>query len=237
MSIPITLCTICARGGSKGVPSKNIREIAGKPLIAHTIEQAKASNIFNIIAVSSDDSKILEVAKKYGADYLIERPAALASDTSAKSPAIRHCVEEVERLSGKEFDILVDLDATSPLRNINDINGAVELLISSKTGNVITGSQSHRSPYFNLVELNNIGNVELSKKLEQNIVRRQDAPVSFDMNASIYVWSRESFFEGPMVFRHDTKLYEMPAERSLDIDSEFDWLIVEFLMTKKYIKN
>ena len=224
------LCTICARGGSKGVKNKNVRELLGKPLIAHTIERAKACKLFECIAVSSDSEQILDIAKAWGADYVIQRPKTMASDTAAKLPAIQHCAKEAERLSGKAFDTFVDLDATSPLRSIEDIHGAVQLLEEQKGSNVITGAPSRRSPYFNLVEVDSKGSVKLSKPLPSVVVRRQDAPLCYDMNASIYVWKRNSFFESKQILLEDTMLYAMPEERSIDIDSELDFKWVEFLM-------
>jgi len=122
------LCTICARGGSKGVKGKNIRPLLGKPLIAHSIEQARKSGLFAAIAVSSDSDIILQIAKEWGVDFLIKRPDELATDHAAKLPVIRHCVAEVERQSGYCFDTIVDLDATSPLRSVEDICSAVALL-------------------------------------------------------------------------------------------------------------
>ena len=229
----IRICTICARGGSKGVKNKNVRELAGKPLIAHSLEQAIASNLFDLIAVSSDSDLVLEIAQEHGADLLVERPAELATDTAAKIPVIRHCVEEAERRSGKRFDVVVDLDATSPLRTVEDIQNSVGLLEESKVSNVITASPARRSPYFNLVELNSDGVAVLSKQLSQPIVRRQDSPQCFDMNASIYVWTHESLFDNPTVFNGDTRLFVMPEERSVDIDNDLDFEIVEFLIKKK----
>lgn len=226
------LCTICARGGSKGVKGKNIRPLLGKPLIAHSIEQAKASALFEAIAVSSDSDLILEISMKSGVDYLIKRPGELATDQAAKLPVIRHCVAEVELQKGYSFDIIVDLDATSPLRSIEDIRRAAALLEESGAGNVITAMPSRRSPYFNLVELNANGVVGLSKPMKTVIVRRQDAPKCYDMNASIYVWKRQVLFASDTIFNEDTKLYVMPEERSIDIDSELDFEFVEFLMTK-----
>lgn len=224
------LCTICARGGSKGVKGKNVRMLAGKPLIAHSIEQARASGLFDTLAVSSDSDEILEVARKWGCDYLIKRPAELATDQAAKLPVIRHCVAEVERLSEDTFDTLVDLDATSPLRTPADIAGAVRLLEESGAGNVLTAMLSRRSPYFNLVEVDANGIVHLSKPLSEAIVRRQDAPKCYDMNASIYVWRRPVLFQSAGLFNADTRLYVMPEERSIDIDSEMDFRFVEHLM-------
>lgn len=225
------ICTICARGGSKGVKGKNIRPLNGKPLIAYSIEQAKQSGLFDVIAVSSDSDLILETAGSFGADYLIKRPDVLATDQAAKLPVIKHCVAEVESFKGYAFDTIVDLDATSPLRSIEDIKAAVALLEDSGVSNVITAMPSRRSPYFNLVELNAKGFVELSKPLEMPVVRRQDAPKCFDMNASIYAWVRSTFLTSDSIFNDDTKLYVMPEERSIDIDSELDFKFVEFLIS------
>ncbi len=226
------VCTLCARGGSKGVPGKNTRLLEGKPLFIHSLDQAKASGLFHTIAVSSDDPELLRLAEANGALPVV-RPPELATDTAAKLPAIAHCLAEVEGVRGVAFEVLVDLDATSPLRDVSDIVACVELLRSSGAGNVITGAPSRRSPYFNLVEARADGTVGLSKPPASAVVRRQDAPRTFDMNASIYVWRTDVFRADPAVFRPDTRLHEMPEERSVDIDSEIDWLLVELLMARK----
>ena len=227
------LCTICARGGSKGVVNKNLRQLVDRPLIAHSIGQAKASGLFELVAVSSDSPAILDAAKEWGAEEVVVRPGEMATSEAAKLPAIRHCVEEVERRRGHAFGTLVDLDATSPLRDVSDIEGAVALLEEGAASNVITGAPARRSPYFNLVERDAAGVVRLSKRPDTPVVRRQDAPPCFDMNASIYVWRRDKFMADPKVFYDDTLLYEMPEERSVDIDSELDFRIVRMLMDSK----
>jgi CMP-N,N'-diacetyllegionaminic acid synthase len=227
------LCTICARGGSKGVPGKNLRELMGKPLIAHSIEQAKRSGLFDAIAVSSDSLEILDAAKKHGADVLVRRPDDMATDAAPKLPAIRHCFEAAERECGRTFPVFVDLDATSPLRLPEDIAGAIALLEATEASSVITGAPSRRSPYFNLVELDGRGVPHVSKSLNAPLVRRQDSPRCFDMNASIYVWRREPFLASPAVFYDDTRLFEMPEDRSIDIDSALDWDIVQMLMARR----
>ena len=225
------ICTICARGGSKGVKGKNVRPLHGKPLIAHSIEQAKACGLFDTIAVSSDSDVILGVAKEWGVDYLIKRPDEMATDQAAKLPVVKHCVAEVERRLGVSFDTIVDMDATSPLRSVADIAGAVSTLEEGGVSNVITGAPARRSPYFNLVEVNANGFAELSKPLKSAVVRRQDAPKCYDMNASIYVWTHAGLFGNDTIFNRDTKLYVMPEERSIDIDSELDFKFVEFIMS------
>ena len=230
------ICTICARGGSRGVKNKNIRELTGKSLIALSLEQARHCKLFDLVAVSSDSAEILDEARSHGADLLIDRPPELASDTAAKLPAIRHCVEKAEQFIGKRFDVIVDLDATSPLRFVEDIQGAVDMLESNNVSNVITAAPARRSPYFNLVELAEDGVVRLSKPLQKPIVRRQDSPQCFDMNASIYVWKRSALFDYPTVFNADTRLFVMPEERSIDIDTELDFEIVELMMKKRDTK-
>lgn len=227
------VCTICARGGSKGVKGKNIKLLEGLPVIAHTINQAKESQLFDCIAVSSDSDEILEIAKEYGVDYCVKRPEELATDKAAKIPVIRHCVESVEALSGVKFDTCVDLDCTSPLRLIEDIVETVKILENEKRENMITGMPSRRSPYFNLVEENQDGRITLSKKLGENIVRRQDAPKTYDMNASIYAWKRDVLQNNDILFLDTTGIYVMPEERSIDIDSDLDFEFVSFMMRKK----
>jgi N-acylneuraminate cytidylyltransferase/CMP-N,N'-diacetyllegionaminic acid synthase len=227
------ICTICARGGSKGVAGKNSRDLLGKPLLAWTIEQARATGLFAAIAFSSDSDQLLEHALKAGADITVKRPDEMATDVAPKLPAIRHCLEQAIARTGTTPDVFVDLDVTSPLRLPSDISGAVALLKKSGARNVITGAPAHRSPYFNLVEARPDGTVGLSKIAEPPIVRRQDAPPCFDMNASIYVWRVAAFLENPSVFYPDTRLFEMPQERSVDIDSELDYALVELLLQKR----
>lgn len=228
------ICTICARGGSKGVKSKNTKMLLGKPLIAHTIIQAIKSQLFDVIAVSSDSDEMLHIAKEYGANVLIKRPSELATDKAAKLPVIQHCLLSAEEQTGKKFDVVVDMDATSPLRLVDDIHLSVNMFEQDLTAhNLITGAPARRSPYFNLVEVDNEGNTTLSKNLETVVVRRQDAPKCFDMNASIYIWRRETLLGSSSVFLPKTLLYEMPEDRSVDIDSELDFEFVSFLASKR----
>lgn len=225
------ICTILARGGSKGLPGKNTKLICGKPLISHTISQATRSNLFHTVAVSSDSEAILNIADSENIKCLINRPAEFASDTAPKLPAIRHCVEKAEKMVGVKFDAVVDLDPTSPLRSIDDIKSCLELLVVSNSSNVITGCPARKSPYFNMVELDDSKVARLSKPTSFNINRRQDAPQVFEMNASIYVWTRDSLFENESIWQPTTRLYIMPQERSIDIDSQVDFELVTLLMS------
>lgn len=222
------LCTICARGGSQGVPGKNIREIGGLPLIAHSIVRARESGLFDLITVDSDSPEILAVAREYGADLLLERPPELATATAGKVEVIHRAATLSEDASGIEFDTFVDLDATSPLRTVGDIVGAVDLLEQGAAENVISGAVAHRSPYFNLLEADENGVVRLSKPSTVN--RRQDSPPCYDINGSVYVWRREPFITSPFLFGPSTRLFLMPRERSVDIDDEVDLRIVKMLM-------
>lgn len=227
------VCTILARGGSKGLPGKNIRLLAGKPLIMHAVEQARESGLFDVVVASSDDEQVLALATEGGVDLAVRRPDELASDGASKLTGIRHAVLEAEKTSGATFNTIVDLDVTSPLRTVDDIAGTISLFEETGASNVITGAPARRSPYFNLVERARDGVVKLSKPSVPRIERRQESPPCFDMNAAVYVWRRDVFMERPDVFYDDTRLYEMPDERSHDIDSLFDFEFVEFLMTRK----
>jgi CMP-N-acetylneuraminic acid synthetase len=227
------ICTILARGGSKGVPGKNIRPLAEKPLIAWSVEQAKATGLFTLVAVSSDDAAILAAGRAAGAGLLVERPAEMATDSASKLPAIRHCALMAEAALGRKADIVVDLQPTSPLRSPEDITEAVALHASSGAESIITGQHAKCSPYYSLIEEASDGTVRVSKTLDYPIVRRQDAPRCYDMNGSIYVWTRDTLVNAPSVFYPSTRLLVMPEERSIDIDTETDFLIADFLMRRR----
>jgi len=230
------LCTICARGGSKGVPGKNLRVVAGRPLIAHTVAHALDSGIFDAVAVGSDSPEILEAGSAAGATHVVLRPAELASDHADKSPAIVHCGSEVERITGIAFDTFVDLDATAPLRSPRHVREAAALLEDSGAGNVYSVCPSRRSPYFNLVEVGADGVPRLCKPTDPPIVRRQDAPATYDMNASIYAWRRDAFFgAGAPVHMEGTRLYIMPEYTLFDIDGEFDIELVEYVLRRRFM--
>ena len=227
------ICSVCVRSGSKGVPGKNLRILHGLPLLAHSVRQAASSDLFDAVVVSSDSREMLDIARRHGATYLVHRPAELATDQAAKLPVVQHCVMETEHALGLVFDTCVDLDATSPLRDIEDIQAVVQLLEESGAGNVITGMPARRSPYFNLVEQGENGAIQLVKPASPPYVRRQDAPACFDMNASVYAWTREALMTAKGLFNTDTRLHIMPEDRSIDVDSEVDFLLVELLMKRK----
>jgi CMP-N,N'-diacetyllegionaminic acid synthase len=223
------LCTICVRGGSKGVKNKNIRLINGKPLVLYTIEQAKKSKLFTQIAISTDSEKILNYLKKHKNIDLIKRPKKFAKNNSPKIPAIRHCLKKMEKKYNKKYDLICDLDATAPLRKISDIKKALRLIIRNKSDNLFSACISKRNPYFNSVEFKN-DRIRPVKNLMKKITCRQNAPKVYDMNASIYIWKRKMLLISNTVFNKKTSLFIMPEERSFDIDTPFDFKIVEFLL-------
>ncbi len=226
------LCTICARGGSKGVKNKNITPLNGKPLIAYSIEQAKKSELFDHIVISTDHDGIAEIAVEYGGEVFFKRSAEMASDTAGKLDVIRDAFLKSEEFYSKQYDYLIDLDATAPLRSVEDIKNSFTQFLKNNNDNLITAMPSRRSPYFNLVEVDADGRVGLSKKLSDGVIRRQDAPKSYDMNASIYIWKRDVILNSNTIFMNNTGLYVMPEERSIDIDTPLDFEFVEFLMSK-----
>jgi len=223
------LCTICARGGSKGVKNKNIKLLNNKPLIGYTIEQAKSSKLFEHIVISTDSEQIAEIAQEFGAEYFFKRDKELSNDKAGKLDVIRDAFIRSEKHFNIKFDYLIDLDATAPLRNIEDILNSFQQFIKDKNDNLITAMPSRRSPYFNLVEIID-DKVQVSKKLDKSIVRRQDSPKTYDMNASIYIWKKETILNQDTIFLDNTGLYIMPEERSIDIDTELDFKFVEFIM-------
>ncbi len=223
------IATICARGGSKGIPDKNLQELGGRPLLAHAIEQAIEAGVFDAVAVSSDATEILKAGQQWGCSHQVRRPAAFAGDTAAKLPAIRHCVEQVEAATGGSFDIVVDLAVTSPLRDISDIRAAVTLLEDSNAPLVLSAHESKDSPYFNIVEVEADG-LTLSKPPPGAVFRRQDAPRCYALNGAVYAWRRAVLFDADeRVVRPEARLYIMPDHRSLDIDAPLDLAFARFL--------
>ena len=226
----MNIITICARGGSTGIPGKNIRLLCGKPLIAWTIEQAFASKVADEVYVSTDSEEIANVARSYGAQVPFLRPAELASATAGKLSVIQHLVEWVEKKKGP-VHCIVDLDPTSPLRDLRDIQTCFGML-EADTDVVISGYEADKNPYFNMVELKPNGFYERVCQPGNEVLGRQSAPKVFAMHASIDVWHRRSLssslWSSPRI-----RLHVMPRERSIDIDHPIDFDLVSLLMNKK----
>lgn len=226
------IAIIGARGGSKRIPNKNIRLLSGKPLIAWTIETALKSKLFDRVIVSTEDKKIAEISKKFGAETPFMRPKALAQDKVSRWKVLQHVVKELEKKEGYLPDIIVDLSPTSPLRNVQDIKRCLKKLINEKAGMVTSVFESERNPYFNMLEVKKGGKVNLVKKAKKRIFRSQDAPKVYSMNDSVNVATRRALLKNEAVPSLDgkTKIVIMPKERSIDIDEEFDFLLTEFIV-------
>lgn len=232
----MNIITICARGGSLGVPGKNIRPLLGKPLIGWTIEQAIASGVAERVFVSTDDHEIAAVARQFGAEVPFLRPPELATSTAAKLPVIQHLVSHVERHLlpvGASLNAVIDLDPTSPLRDLADIHACFNLIeADASTDIVITGYESDKNPYFNMVEQKASGYFARVCAPASEVFGRQQAPKVYAMNASIYAWRRaaltSSLWSTPRI-----RLHAMPRERSIDIDTPIDFELVELLMKRK----
>lgn len=218
------VCVIPARGGSKGLPGKNIKMFFGKPLIAHTIEQAKNCGLIDRVIVSTDDVRIAEIAKKFNAEVPFMRPKILAQDKSNTMDVLWHAVKWLEKRN-YFFDILVLLHTTAPLRSIDDINNSIKLLFKNNVSNIFSVTPSYRNPYFNMVEVKH-GRVRIVK--QGCFASRQEAPQVYDMNASIYTWWNNIFKKEKKIFLKNSCVYIMPKERSIDIDDELDFRIAEF---------
>lgn len=224
------LCTICARGGSKGVPDKNIREVGGKPLVGHAVSDAKRWERETDVVVSTDDDRIATVGEEFGASVPFRRPAELASDSAGKLPVIQHAVDQMESNRAERYDYVVDVDATTPLRRPSDIEDCfLKVAEDERATNAYTVCEADKNPYFNMVELDEDGYAALSKELGSDVVRRQDAPTVYEMNAAIYVYERDFLMDTDTVHGEYTRVSVMPPERSVDIDTEFDLELVEFI--------
>tara|TARA_Y100000816_G_C26003648_1_gene524484 strand:+ start:97 stop:819 length:723 start_codon:yes stop_codon:yes gene_type:complete len=235
------LCTICARGGSKGLTNKALRKINDKPLIYYTIKQAIKSKVFDQVVVSTDSKKIQKVAKYYGAKSWFLRPKKFSHDASSKLVAVRHALVESEKYFKKYYEICVDLDITSPLRNINDIKNALRKFKQEKASNLISVCEAKKNPYFNMIEKkeNKIKIVKYKKNSNKfsrsystdfSISRRQDAPKVYEMNASIYIYNRKNLIKKIKLLNNRTSIFLMPRNRSVDIDDIYDFNLVKLLL-------
>lgn len=233
---PGLLITICARGGSKGIPSKNIKEIGGLPLIAYSIKIAQkfSLTIPAVIALSSDDPKIIEIAKLFGLSTEYKRPEQLATDTAGKIDTIKDLLLYTEKENKLIFDFVLDLDVTSPLRTLEDLETAFRCLMEDPDAlNLFSVNKAHRNPYFNMVEPGDDGYYHLVKYPEKPILSRQTAPKVYDLNASFYFY-RRSFFDLGFANAYTPKslIYEMP-HICFDLDNVIDFEFLTYLIDNK----
>jgi len=222
---------IFARGGSKGLPGKNIKLLCGKPLIAHAIEAGFASGCLEKIIVSTDSEEIAKAARQYGAEVPFMRPAALATDTCPELFAWRHAINFMYDKDGK-FDVMVSIPATAPLRLPSDINRCVELFRRGDCDMVITCAESHRNPHFNMISLDENNYAHVAFPLNPPPARRQDVPRYYDITTVAYVTSPESVLHND-IWSGRVKTVIVDKINAIDIDDMVDFEIAELFMRKR----
>ena len=221
---------IFARGGSKGLPGKNIRPLFGKPLIAWSIEHALSVKRIARVLVSTDSDEIADVALQNGAEVPFMRPAELAGDNSPEWLAWRHALNYLRETTGELPDVMVSVPTTAPLRFPQDIENCLDEYEKGDADIVITVTDAHRSPYFNMVKANADGTVGLVNPTQTALVRRQDAPIVYDMATVCYVVKPEFVMSNESIFEGRVRSVHVPTERSIDIDTLLDFQIAEHLM-------
>lgn len=222
---------IGARGGSKGVPGKNTKVIAGKPLVDWSLDQLLAHPRVDAVVVSTDDPALYAHAVAKGTLEIGLRPAHLATDTAGKFGVWQHALAVSEPLTGPVTAFL-DLDCTSPLRHPSDIDGALDLFLSQSPDMVMSCCEARKNPYFNLVEPDATGALHVSKPLPGGVVARQQAPVVWEHAASTYVVAPAYLKRANGLWDGRVIPWLMPAERCVDIDTPFDFDLVEWLLTR-----
>lgn len=225
------LAVIPARGGSKGVPRKNIREVGGKPLIAWTIEEAKKSKYIDRLILSSEDAEIIEVAKRWGCEVPFIRPEELAQDDT---PGVETVLHTIKMLPGYDFVLL--LQPTSPLRSVDDIDGCLEKCIETKANSCVTVTEAAKSPFW-MYYLNEQDLLEPIIKTDKKYNNRQELPTLYELNGAVYVANKNWLINNRSFRSEHTTAYIMPKERSVDIDSEIDFGFIEFLLRNLNIFN
>jgi CMP-N-acetylneuraminic acid synthetase len=224
---------IFARGGSKGLPGKNIRLLGGKPLIAWSIEQALAVSRISRVIVSTDSEEIAAVARQHGAEVPFIRPAELALDDSPEWLAWRHALTFLQDTEGVLPDAMLSVPTTAPLRQAIDLENCLDEFAKGDSDTVITVSDAHRNPWFNMVKQNSDGSVGLVMGTVTGITRRQDAPAVFDMATVAYVARPQFVLQQMGTFSGRVRAVMVPVERAIDIDTLFDFELAEFLLTRR----
>lgn len=221
------IALIPARGGSKGIPRKNIREFGGKPLISWTIEAARKSRYLTKIVVSSDDADILTCTKDYPGVTTISRPPSLATDTATTADVIKHVLGQFETV-----DILVLLQPTSPLRLAEDIDAAIEVFLSTADGPVVSVALAAVHPQI-CFRMDQDMRLEPMQTGHEKATRRQDLSDVYALNGAIYIAKADDLAQDRGFIVSSTRAYVMPADRSIDIDTPLDFDIAEFLLLRR----
>ena len=224
---------IFARGGSKGLPRKNIKVLAGKPLIAWAIETALKVSEVNRVIVSTEDPDIAHVAREFGAEVPFIRPKNLASDNASEWDAWRHALLTLRDIEGEFPDPFISVPTTAPLRLPDDIRACISTYNEGGADVVLAVTEAHRNPWFNMVTTENDGTVRLVNEFSGFINRRQDAPSVRDITTVAYVANPHFILENNRIFDGIVKSISVPVERAIDIDTPHDFAIAEFLMNQR----
>ena len=224
------IAIIPARGGSKGIPRKNVRLLAGKPLIAYTIEAVLKSKYIKQVLVSTDDSEIMDVSKEYGAD-VIKRPNEFAQDNSPTIDTVLHVLESLET-EEESIDIVVLLQPTSPLRNTEDINCSMELFIKNEPESLISVCEAEHPPFWYFSVENSY--LKPLFGVEYLNTRRQDLPKTFMPNGAVYISRPEHLIKYRSFYCQKVIPYLMPMQRSIDIDTEIDFNLATMMLNTVY---
>lgn len=228
------IAIIPARGGSKGLPGKNIKPLLGKPLIAHTIEVALNSQVIDRVVVSTDDEEIANVAVKYGAEVPFMRPSNLASDTSKAIDAYIYTIGEIEKREGIEIENVCILLPTSPLRDSVDIDQAYTIFKNNNADSVVSYTKEHHPVSWHRI-IDKDGRL-LDNQVENSLLNRQDITETYFPNGSIYFFKTQLLRQGKY-YTENSYAYVMPRNRSIDIDTQDDFDLAEFYLKKKYEKQ
>jgi len=230
----MNIAIIPARKDSQGIKNKNLVVLAGKPLIAYSIQTALACKAINKVIVSTDSPAIANISKKFGAWVPFLRPRSLAKADTPLLPVLIHCLEFIERILKTRINNLILLDPTSPFRNNQDILKCLKLIEKPKTDSVVTVCEAEHNPYFVMRKIKDNYLVSLIKP-KKELTRRQDAPKVYRINAGVYVIKRDVLLSGK-IFTPHTRAVMMPQVRSIHIDQLLDLQIAQFLIEKKYVK-
>ncbi|MDP2939780.1 MAG: acylneuraminate cytidylyltransferase family protein [Candidatus Omnitrophota bacterium] len=225
------LAIIPARGGSKGLPQKNILPLVNKPLIAWTIKQALKSKYLDRVIVSTDSLEIARISKKYSAEIPFLRPSGLASDKAKMTDVVLHVIDWLKK-RGKIYDLIMLLQPTSPLRSSEDIDKSIKLLFKKKARAIVSVCVSEHHPYWNTILLRN-GKIKGFLKPEFIDKNRQQLPIFYRLNGAIYLAYTSYLKSYKSFLGSSTYAYIMSPERSVDIDSTFDFKFAEFLLSRK----
>ena len=224
---------IFARGGSKGLPNKNILDFSGKPLIAWSIEQALAVKRIDRVIVSTDSEQIANIAKNYGADVPFIRPAGLATDFSPEILAWKHGLKYLKESTGEYPEVFLSIPTTSPLRLSSDIDLCLDEFLIRKPDIVVAVTDPHRNPYFNMLRIDTEGFCRLVIPDQESTARRQDAQEVFDMTTVCYVADPFFIEKCESILEGRVRSVHIPAERAIDIDTLMDFQFAEFIQSKR----